>query len=176
MGSMNMLSQPHCILLVVLWGILVALDTKVMGSQKAIRLNPRGNNNTQSSFNENPAFIFGTLKQSLFFYIGPICCVKPMYIIWRMHYINKKKKVMVSGRGSSSAEHRFLLHMITLNFEITYVAVHICSNCGMKRKVRCTRKTTGIIFCGPRIFILNSMAIWTAVVRSNLRVGLRSHS
>lgn len=91
---------------------------KVMGSQKAIRLHPLGNNNTQSRFNENPAFIFGTLERN-----------------FSLHQSNMlHTQVMVSGRVSSSVEHRFLLQIMHSSFNIAYVAALICSNCGVKRK------------------------------------------
>lgn len=39
---------------------------KVMGSTKAIGLNPPGSNDARSRFNQNPVFIFGTLKWEFF--------------------------------------------------------------------------------------------------------------
>lgn len=53
---------------------------KVMGSTKAIGLNPPGNNNAHRRFNQNPAFISGTLKWKKFFYSTPMFCVRPVYI------------------------------------------------------------------------------------------------
>lgn len=57
---------------------------KVMGSTKAIGLNPPGNNNAHRRFNQNPAFISGTLKWK-FFSTALQCSVSDLFTFTRLH-------------------------------------------------------------------------------------------